>query len=74
MMLPTASRDLRVRHRSHLAAVLLVLVAAFSCALAWANTRWGVGLRGGLYAFMSGAHVTWVLSRSGRVLRGVEEA
>ena len=55
MILSMASRDLPIAHRSRLAAVLLVLLAVSSCALVWANTRWGVGLRGDSYAYISGA-------------------
>jgi len=38
-----------------LVVILLVLVAAGACTLVWANTRWGVGLRGDSYAYISGA-------------------
>lgn len=55
MILSTASGDLPIGPRSRLATVLLVLFAASSCALVWANTRWGVGLRGDPYATISGA-------------------
>ena len=55
MSLSTASRDLPIGPRSRLATVLLVLIAASSCALVWANTRWGVGLRGDSYAYINGA-------------------
>lgn len=55
MIVPSPSRSLPIGPRPRLAVILMVLVAAGACTLVWANTRWGVGLRGDSYAYISGA-------------------
>jgi 4-amino-4-deoxy-L-arabinose transferase-like glycosyltransferase len=55
MILPRPSPTLPIGARPRLAVILLLLVAAGACTLVWANTRWGVGLRGDSYAYISGA-------------------
>jgi hypothetical protein len=55
MILATASRALPIGPRSRLAVLLLVLIAVAAGSLVGANTRWGVGLRGDSYAYISGA-------------------
>lgn len=46
---------LPIGSRPRLTVLLIVLVAVGAGMLVWANTRWGVGLRGDSYAYVSGA-------------------
>jgi hypothetical protein len=40
---------------SRLAALTIACVALIACGLVWANTRWGIGLRGDSFSYVSGA-------------------